>query len=178
MKAIIIIGPDRGLPRRPVLRGGGWWLLIIRPFLSYVWMLSNFIGLAQVGCFLFSCSCLAVCLCECVFLLTSPYACTLCLMLFLGPFVFGLAGPCTCWRKDRITRSCASHTCVTWLAKSLSFFPSCTSNFLSLLYKSFSTTDPWLPTTTCKLICWYNHAGKLLWAHRWCFWDTDKKGFS
>ena len=30
---------------------------------------------------------------------------------------------CTCWKKDRITRSCASHTtCVAWLAKSLSFF--------------------------------------------------------
>jgi len=31
---------------------------------------------------------------------------------------------CTCWRKETITRLCASHTCVIWSAKSLSFFPS------------------------------------------------------
>jgi len=59
--------------------------------------------------------------------------------------------PRTCWRKDTITRLCASHTCVTWSAKSLSFFPSCTSSFLSLVLKSLSTTDLRLPIT--KLIC-------------------------
>jgi len=60
---------------------------------------------------------------------------TLCRMLSLDPFVIDLASPspCTCWRKDRVARSCASHSCVTWSAKSLSIFPSCTSSFLNLV---------------------------------------------
>jgi len=39
--------------------------------------------------------------------------------------VFDLASPCTCWRKDTITRSCASNTFATWSAKSFFFFPCC-----------------------------------------------------
>jgi len=88
---------------------------------------------------------------ERVFLSLSPHTCTLCPMFSLDPSVVGLAPPYTCWRQDIITRLCASHTCVTWLAKSLSFFPSCTWSFWSLVYKLFSTTDPRLPTT--KFIC-------------------------
>ena len=68
-------------------------------------------------------------------------------MFSLHPSVFGLASPCMCWWKDRITWLCALHTCVTWSAKSLSFFPSCTSSFLSLVSKSISTTHPRFPTT-------------------------------
>jgi len=41
-------------------------------------------------------------------------------MFSLDPSVVGLANPCTCWRKDTITRLCASHTCVTRSTKSLS----------------------------------------------------------
>jgi len=67
------------------------------------------------------------------------------------------APPCICWRKDTITRLCTSHTCVTWPAKSLSIFISCTSSFLSLVWKSLSTTDPRLPTT--KLMCSDSHFG-------------------
>ena len=86
-----------------------------------------------------------------VFLSLSPHTCALCPMFSLDPSVVGLAPPCTCWRKDTITWLCALHTCVTWSAKSLSLFPSCTSSFLSLVEKSLSTTDLWLPAT--KLIC-------------------------
>jgi len=53
--------------------------------------------------------------------------------LTLDPSVVGLIPPCTCWRKDTITRLCTSHTCVTWSAKRLSFSPSCISSFLSLV---------------------------------------------
>jgi len=77
----------------------------------------------------------ALTLCEHVFLSTSPYTWTLCPMFSLDPFVVCLANTCTCWRQYRITRSCASHTCVTWSAKSLFFFPSCTLRFLSLVQK-------------------------------------------
>jgi len=63
----------------------------------------------------------------------SPHTCALCLMFSLDPSVVGLAPPCTFWRKDTITRLCASHTCVKWSAKSSSFFPSCISSFLSLV---------------------------------------------
>jgi len=65
--------------------------------------------------------------------------------------------PRTCWKRDTITRLCASHACVTWSAKSLSFFPSCTSSFLSSVQKSPLTTDPRLPTT--KLVCSNSHFG-------------------
>jgi len=65
-----------------------------------------------------------------VFLSPLPHTCTLCPMFSLDPFVVGLANPCICWRKDTITQSCTSHICVTWSAKTLSFFPSCISNFL------------------------------------------------
>ena len=50
--------------------------------------------------------------------------CTLWPMLFLDPSVFGYASLCICCRKDRITRSCTWHTCITWSAKSLSCFAS------------------------------------------------------
>ena len=49
------------------------------------------------------------------------------------PSVVGLAPPCSCWRKDTITRLCAMHIYVVWSAMSLSFFPSCISSFLSLV---------------------------------------------
>ena len=52
----------------------------------------------------------------------SPYTCTLCRIFSLDPSIVGLASSSTCWRKDKIT----SHTCVTWSAKILSFFSSCT----------------------------------------------------
>ena len=55
----------------------------------------------------------ALTLYERVFLSLSLYTCTLCLMFSLDPSVVGLTPPCTCWRKDTITRLCASHTCVT-----------------------------------------------------------------
>jgi len=77
-------------------------------------------------------------LCACVFLLTvtSQYSCTvtLCLMFFLDLSVFGLANPCTCWGKDRITRLCASHTLVVWCANSLFFFPSQAHTFVSFSF--------------------------------------------
>ena len=57
-----------------------------------------------------------------VFLSLSHHTCTLCPMFSLDPSVVNLITPCTCWRKDTITRLCALHTCVTWSAKSLSFF--------------------------------------------------------
>ena len=69
----------------------------------------------------------AMTLCERGFLLKSLYTCTLCPMFSLHPSVVGLASPCTCFREHRIIRWCASHTCVTWSAKSLSFFHLCTS---------------------------------------------------
>ena len=82
-------------------------------------------------------------------------------MFLLTPLLFGLASPSSCarWRKDRITRSCASHTqaCVTWSTKSPFFYPSCTSSFLILVEKSFSTTDLRSPTT--KLIYWNTCVG-------------------
>ena len=92
----------------------------------------------------------ALTLCERVFLFTSPYTCILCRMFSLDPSVDALASLCTCWWKDRIIRSCASHTCVAWSVKRVSFFPLVHQAFLSLV-KSLSTTDPLLPTT--KLIC-------------------------
>ena len=52
----------------------------------------------------------ALTLCERVFFLTSPYTCMLCPIFSVNPSVVGIASPCTCWRKDRITWSCASHT--------------------------------------------------------------------
>ena len=60
---------------------------------------------------------LALTLYKRVFLSLSPHTCTVCPMFSLDPFVV----PCTCWRKDTITRLCASHTCVTWSANSLFF---------------------------------------------------------
>jgi len=87
----------------------------------------------------------------------TPHTCTLCPVFSLDPSVVGLVPPCTCWRKDTITRLCTSHTCVTWSAKRLFFFPFCISSFLSLVYKSLSTTDPRLPTT--KLIYSNSHSG-------------------
>jgi len=74
----------------------------------------------------------ALTLYERMFLSLSPHTCTLCSMFFPDPSVVGLVPPCTCWRKYTITRLCASHICVTWSAKSLSFFPSCTSSFFEL----------------------------------------------
>ena len=41
-------------------------------------------------------------------------------MFSLDPSVVGLVPPCTCWRKDTITRLCTLHTCVTRSAKILS----------------------------------------------------------
>jgi len=99
----------------------------------------------------------ALTLYERVFLSLSPHTCTLCPMFSLDPSVVSLAYPCTCWRMDTNTRLCASHTCVAWSVKSLSFFPSCTSSFLSLMQKSLSTTDSRLPTI--KLICSNCHFG-------------------
>jgi len=64
-----------------------------------------------------------------MFFSISPHTCTLCPMFSLDPTVVGLAPPCTWWRKDAITQLCASHTFVTWSAKSLSFF--------SFLYMKF-----------------------------------------
>jgi len=93
-------------------------------------------------------------LCERVFFFTSPYTCTLCPMFSLDPSLVGLASTCTCW-WNIITRLCAPHTCVTWSAKILSFFPSCTSSFL--VWKSLSTTDSRSPTT--KLISSNSHFG-------------------
>ena len=55
----------------------------------------------------------ALTLCEHVFLLASPYTCALCPMFFRDFSVVGLANPCTCWRKDTITQSCASDSYVT-----------------------------------------------------------------
>ena len=43
------------------------------------------------------------------------------------------------------------------IGKEFVFFPSCTSSFLSLVYKSLSTIDPHLPTT--KLKCSNSHFG-------------------
>jgi len=54
----------------------------------------------------------------------SPYTCTLCLMFSLDPSVVGLASNCKCWRRNRINRSCAPYTCVTWSAKPEFVFPS------------------------------------------------------
>jgi len=71
----------------------------------------------------------ALMLCERAFLFSSPYTCTLCLVFSLDPSVVGLTPPCACWWKDIFTWSCASHTCVTWSAKGLAFFLSCTSIF-------------------------------------------------
>ena len=45
-----------------------------------------------------------------VLLSPSPHTCTLCPMFSLDLSVVGLEPPCTCWRKDTITRLCASHT--------------------------------------------------------------------
>jgi len=50
------------------------------------------------------------------FLSPSPHTCTLCPVFSLDHSVVGLAPPCTCWRKDTITRFCASHTSSTWSA--------------------------------------------------------------
>jgi len=69
----------------------------------------------------------ALTLYERVFLSFSPHTGTLCPMFSLDPSVVGLEPPCTYWRKGTITWLCTSHTCVAWSAKSLSFFPSCTS---------------------------------------------------
>ena len=55
------------------------------------------------------------CVCASMILLDTlrPHTCTLCPMFSLDPFVVGPVPLCTCWRKDTITRLCASHTCVT-----------------------------------------------------------------
>jgi len=62
----------------------------------------------------------AVTLYKRVFLSLSPHTCTLCSMFSLDPYVVGLVPPCTCWRKDTITRLCASQTCV--IGEELVFF--------------------------------------------------------
>ena len=56
------------------------------------------------------------------------HTCTLCPMFSLDSSVVGLAPPCTCWRKDTMTRLCTSHTCVTsylchTIGEELVFFP-------------------------------------------------------
>ena len=74
---------------------------------------------------------------NCVILIASLYICKLCPMLPLGlyPSVICFTSPCTCCREVRITWSCASHTCLTWSAKSLrlAFFH---SKFLSIKLQS------------------------------------------
>jgi len=45
------------------------------------------------------------------------------------------------------------------IGKELVFFPSCTYSFLSLVYKSLSTTDPQLPTTKLKCSVANSHFG-------------------
>ena len=151
------------LPPPGPLEGSHHWLLTILPLHSPLtctmgynkvrlfFFLTGFCGLVSgsASCFAVVRRAPALTLYERVFLSLSHHACTLYSMLSLDPSVVGLAPPCTCWKKDTITRFCASHTCVTWSAKSLSFFPSCIleSSFLSLVYKSLSTTDPRLPTT-------------------------------
>ena len=70
-------------------------------------------------------------LCERVLFCTCHHTYTLYPKVSLDPSVVGLASPCTCQRKDSITRSCASHTCVALSAKSLSFFPPSTSSCLN-----------------------------------------------
>ena len=82
----------------------------------------------------------ALTLCECVFLSTFPYTCTLCPMFSLDPSVVGLANPWTCWRKDTITRlwQCAlripvSHdlqrVCLSFLLVYPAFWAWCRSRF-------------------------------------------------
>jgi len=54
---------------------------------------------------------LTLCGCVCLpFKITFPYTCTLCPMFSTDPSVFGLASPCTCRRKTRITQSSALET--------------------------------------------------------------------
>ena len=55
---------------------------------------------------------------ERVFLSLSPHTCTSCTMFSLDPSVVGLAPPCTCSRKDRMTQLCACHM----IGKELVFF--------------------------------------------------------
>ena len=100
----------------------------------------------------------------------SPHTCTLCSMSSLDPSVVGLAPLCTCWRKDTITRFCASHTCVTEshdrrraclfpLLVHQPFGAECRSRFQQPIRghppKNSSAQIPTLE--------------QQLWAHRWCF---------
>ena len=48
-----------------------------------------------------------------VFLSLSPHTCTLCPTFSLDPSVVGLVPSRNCWKKDTITRLCASNTCIT-----------------------------------------------------------------
>jgi len=91
----------------------------------------------------------ALTLYERVFLSLSPHTCTLCPMFSLDPCVVGLAPSCTCWRKDKITQLCASHTCVTWplvffltgIAIFISWAFSARSFLLQILYPRRCTTS-------------------------------------
>jgi len=100
-----------------------------------------------------------------VFLFTSPLTCTSCPMFSFDLSVFGLGSLCTYGKKDRITRSWASHTCVTWSAKSLFSFPSCHGTSDVRLFKLGAevdleiAADPRVPTT--KLVCSNTYVGAI-----------------
>ena len=72
-----------------------------------------------------------------------------------------LVNPCTCWRKDTITRLCASLTCVTWLyhmiVEDVVFLSFWYIKLFELGVEVSFTTDPRSPTT--KLICSNPHFG-------------------
>jgi len=90
-----------------------------------------------------------------VFLSLSPHTCTLCPMLSLNPCVVGLVPPCTCWRKDTITQLRASHTCVTWSAKSLSLYIKFCELGLEVTLNHRSTVDPLLcPSLHSRIHKW------------------------
>jgi len=89
-------------------------------------------------------------------------------MFTLDPYVVDLASLYTCHKKDRITRMCVSHTCVTWLVKSLSFFSSCKSRF-----SHWDCFRSWFlqQNCSCPVQRWSFEiptSGRVLWALWWC----------
>jgi len=109
----------------------------------------------------------ALTLCERVFLSPSPHTCTLCPMFPLDPSVVGLASPCTCWRKDTITRLCAWHTCVTWSAKVFLSFLLVHQAFWAWCRSCFQ--QPIHGYQPRSLSAHIRTSEQVLWAHQWCF---------
>jgi len=110
----------------------------------------------------------ALTLCERVLLFISSYTCTLCPVFSLFPFLVGCPSSCTCRRKDRMTRSCTLHTCVTWSANSSSH-----SFFLFWYIKLYERCVEIASAVTHNKIkeIWsvqISTSEQLLWVHRWC----------